>query len=140
MKLIWTVLMSLLGVYGQVPCAMAEMDIHTEQDVRYVTGGMTPEERKEMKKLAPRFPIHLFFAAKGHEGPVEGVNVTVRNVEGTVILKQKSQGPLFFVEVIGGRYTIDAEYDGETQSETKDLTGRRYLQLRFIFNEGPDAQ
>ena len=36
----------------------------------------------------------------------------------------------------GGRYTIEAEFDGEKQSMTKDLVGRRYLILDFKFAAG----
>ena len=135
MKRIFSVLMLLLAIAGLVPSASAEIEIHNQQGLRYATGGGTPEEDNEMRQLAARFPIHLFFAAKGMEEPIDGVSVTVRDVQGTVILEAKSEGPLFFVDVVGGRYTIDAEYAGELQSQTKDLTGRRYLQLRYIFNE-----
>ena len=134
MKRIVLLTMLLLGL-GAASAAIAEMEIHTQQGVRYVTGGGTPEQDKQMRKLAPRFPIHLFFAAEGLEERIEGVAVTVRDVSGNVILEASSEGPLFFVDVVGGRYTVDAEYAGEKQSQTRDLTGRRYLQLRYIFGE-----
>ncbi|HUU72752.1 MAG TPA: hypothetical protein VMW70_09005 [Burkholderiales bacterium] len=135
MKRIFLLLMMLLGALGSFPGAAAEIEIHKQQGLRYVTGGGTPDTDKQMKGLASRFPIHLFFAAKGLEGRIEGVDVTVRDVSGTVILEAKSEGPVFFIDVGSGRYTIDAEYAGERQSQTKDLTGRRYLQMRYIFNE-----
>jgi hypothetical protein len=135
MKRIFSVLMLLLGISGMFPYAAAEIEIHEQPGVRYVTGGGTAESDEEMKELAARFPIHLIFAAKGLEGPIEGVNVTVRDVKGSVVLEATSAGPVFFVDVGSGRYTIEAEYAGETQSQTKDLTGRRYLRLRYTFNE-----
>ena len=79
--------------------------------------------------------MHIVFLVAGQDEPVQGVDVTVRDIRGSVLLQAKSEGPLFFVDVIGGRYTVDAEYAGEKQSQTKDLTGRRYLRLRFTFNE-----
>jgi hypothetical protein len=135
MKQSFLVTMMLAGVVGWMPNAVAEIEIHKQQGMRYVTGGGTPDSDKEMKDLAPRFPIHLFFAAKGLEERIEGVNITVRDVKGTVILEAESEGPVFFIDIGSGRYTIDAEYAGEKQSQTKDLTGRRYLQMRYIFNE-----
>ena len=33
----------------------------------------------------------------------------------------------------GGRFIIDAEYNGEKLTRTKDLVGRRYLVLEFKF-------
>ena len=135
MKRIFAILVVLLGVSGLLPYAAAEIEIHEQQGLRYVTGGGTAESDEEMKQLAPRFPIHLVFSAEGQEEPVSGVGVTVRDVKGTVILEAKSEGPVFFIDVGSGRYTVEAEYAGEKQSQTKDLTGRRYLRLRYIFNE-----
>ena len=134
MKRIVSVVMLLLGISNLLPSAAAQIEIREQQGVRYVTGGMTQEENEAMGKLAARFPMHMVFTAKGQDEPVSGVNVIVRDVSGSVVLEVKSEGPLLFVDVIGGRYTVDAEYQGETQSQTKDLTGRRYLRLRYDFN------
>ncbi|MGD2141578.1 MAG: carboxypeptidase-like regulatory domain-containing protein [Burkholderiales bacterium] len=136
MKQAITVVCLILGLTGFISNASAEIEIHDQQGVRYVTGGMTEDERDEMNKLASRFPMHIVMIdhAKQHQ-PIKGVEVVVRDVSGNVLLQARSEGPLMFVDVIGGRYTVEAEYDGEKQTETKDLTGRRYLRLRFTFNE-----
>ena len=125
----------LLGMSGFLSNAAAEIEIKKQQGTRYVTGGMTEEENRQMGKLAQRFPMHIVFQAAGQDEPIRDVDVTVRDISGNIVLQAKSEGPLFFVEVIGGRYTVDAEYAGEKQSQTKDLTGRRYQRLRFTFNE-----
>ena len=135
MKQIISVPVLLLGMLGLLSNAAAEIEIKSQQGTRYVTGGMTDEENKQMGKLAQRFPMHIVFKVEGQDEPVRGVDVTVRDISGNILLQAKSEGPLFFVDVIGGRYTVDAEYAGEMQSQTKDLTGRRYLRLRFTFNE-----
>ena len=135
MKRISSVVVLLLGVCVMLSNAAAEVEIHEQQGIRYVSGGGTAESDEEMKQLAARFPVHLVFVAKGVDEPIEGVKVTVRDVKGTAILEATSEGPLFFVDVGSGRYTVDAEYAGEMQSQTKDLTGRRYLRLRYTFNE-----
>ena len=135
MKQLISVLVLMLGFSGFLSNAAAEIEIKKQQGTRYVTGGMTEEENKQMGKLAQRFPMHIVFKDAGQDEPVQGVDVTVRDIRGNILLQAKSEGPLFFVDVIGGRYTVDAEYAGEKQSQTKDLTGRRYLRLRFTFNE-----
>lgn len=88
-----------------------------------------------MQAIAPRFPIQLYFRVEGSETPVSEVNVTVRDVQGDIVLEAQSEGPMFFVDADSGRYTIEAEYAGEILSETKDLTGRRYLRIKYRFNE-----
>ena len=137
MKLLVSIMFLLLVVAGTgfAPIAAAEIEIHRQQSARYVSGGVTPEEVKEMQKLAPRFPVQLYFRAEGSEDPISGVNITVRDIQGDIVLQAQSDGPMFFIDVVGGRYTIDAEYDGETLSETKDQTGRRYLRIKYRFNE-----
>ena len=135
MKQLISVLVLMLGFSGFLSNAAAEIEIKKQQGTRYVTGGMTEEENKQMGKLAQRFPMHIVFKDAGQDEPIRDVDVTVRDISGNILLQAKSEGPLFFVEVIGGRYTVDAEYAGEKQSQTKDLTGRRYLRLRFTFNE-----
>ena len=126
----------LLGSVGLVSAATGEPEIHDQQGVRYVSGGMTKDELAEMNRMAPRFPMHIVMIDhKMQHQPIKGVDVTVRDVSGNVVLEATSEGPLMFVEVIGGRYTVEAAYKGETLKETKDLTGRRYLRLRFTFNE-----
>jgi hypothetical protein len=136
-NLITSIMLVLLAAAGvsYADGAAADIEISKAQGVRYVSGGVTPEEVKEMQKLASRFPVQLYFRVEGLDSAVAGVNVTVRDVQGDTVLQAQSDGPMFFVEVPGGRYTIDAEYAGETLSETKDQTGRRYLRIKYRFNE-----
>lgn len=112
-----------------------EPEILDYRGVKYVSGGMNEAERKIMDNLASRFPMHMVLTSTAVDGPISGALVTVKNLSGDVILEEESKGPLFFVEVVGGRYTIDATYNGQTLTETKDLTGRRYLRLRFKFTQ-----
>jgi hypothetical protein len=135
MRLMQQILILLLAVAstGFALMAAAEIEIHRQQSVRYASGGVTPEEVRQMQKIAPRFPMQLYFRVEGSDAPVTGVNVTVRDVQGDTVLQAQSEGPMFFVEATSGRYTIDAEYAGETLSETKDQTGRRYLRIKYRF-------
>ena len=108
------------------PVTFAEKpEILKYRGVQYVSGGMNELERTQMDNLASRFPMHLVLTSAVEEGPISGV----------LVLEQESRGPLFFVEVVGGRYTVQATYNGQTLTETKDLTGRRYLRLRFKFTQ-----
>ena len=115
--------------------AVAAPEILKQGGNRYVSGGVEEDERKELDELASRFPMHLVFVSKKTSAPLSGVRVRVLDVSGNVLIDDDSNGPLFFVDVIGGRYTIEASYDGEQIVETKDLTGRRYLRIRFVFGQ-----
>lgn len=126
------ILLVLLG-FCHASAFSGELEILKYRGTKYVSGGMTEDERKRMGRMASRFPMHLVFIASGSDEPISDVLVTVKGVSGNVLVETKSQGPLFYVDVIGGRYTVEAMYKGERLIQTKDLTGRRYLRLKFEF-------
>jgi len=120
----------LLAVAGH---AADELQVRKHYGVRYVSGGMTSEQRRVLDEMAPRFPVQLYFRVEGTAKPITGVKVMARDVRGEVVLEVDSEGPVLFFDAAGGRYTIEAEYKGEKLSYTKDLVGRRYLVLEYKF-------
>ena len=102
-----------------------------------MSGGVDEPHRKAMFKVAPKYPIQLIFEVRGEVDGVTGVKVTLRDIGGNAILEAVSEGPYFYINPpAGGRYTIEAEFNGEKQSMTKDLVGRRYLILEYKFSAG----
>jgi hypothetical protein len=90
-----------------------------------------------MFKVAPKYAIQLIFEVRGEVDGVTGVTVTLRDIKGDAILEAVSEGPYFYINPpAGGRYTIEAEFNGEKQSMTRDLVGRRYLILEYKFAAG----
>ena len=111
--------------------------VHKQGGSSYVSGGVDEQRRKAMVKVAPKYPIQLIFEVHGEVNGVSGVKVTLRDIKGDAILEAVSEGPFFYINPpAGGRYTIEAEFNGEKQSMTKDLVGRRYLILDFKFAAG----
>ena len=111
--------------------------VHKQGGSIYVSGGVDEPRRKAMVKVASKYPIQLIFEVQGKVDGVSGVKVTLRDIKGDAILEAVSEGPYFYINPpAGGRYTIEAEFDGEKQSMTKDLVGRRYLILDFKFAAG----
>ena len=131
----WGVLLLLAG--GALPVHADDAEppkMHRQGGLSYVSGGGDETQRKAMFKIAGKYPIQLIFEVGGEVNGVAGIKVTLRDLGGSPILEAVSEGPYFYINPpSGGRYTIDAEYDGEKQSVTKDLVGRRYLVLEFKF-------
>ena len=119
------------------PCMADESllpKVHKQSGSTFMSGGAQEEQRKAMSKVAPRYPIQLVFKSANSEADMSGVKVTMRNVSGEPILEAQSDGPPFFINPpASGRYTFDIEFNGEKQTVTKDLIGRRYLMLEFKF-------
>ena len=111
----------------------ADIPVHKQSDIQYVSGGKTDEERQEMRRIANRYPMQLVFTV-GNETPnLKGVKVTVTDLKGSKVIEAVSDGPFFFFNPPSGRWKMDAEYQGETVSKTVDLIGRRYIILEFRF-------
>lgn len=108
--------------------------VHKQGGSTYISGGGAEADRKELLKLAPKYPIQLIFEVAGKIDGVSGIKVTLRDISGDSMVEAVSEGPFFYINPpAGGRFTIDAEYNGEKQSMTKDLIGRRYLVLEYKF-------
>jgi hypothetical protein len=110
--------------------------VHKQGSSTYVTGGVSPADKEALFKVAPKYPIHLIFQLNGEAADVTGVKVRVKDTTGDVIVEAASEGPYMYVNPpSGGRFTIEAEYEGQKQSFTKDLVGRRYLVLEYKFTK-----
>jgi hypothetical protein len=126
--------------------ALAAPALHAADDVEppkvrkqggttYVSGGTGEAQRKALFKIANKFPIQLIFEVEGQEADISGVKVTLTDQSGNALIEAVSDGPYFYMNPpAGGRFIIDAEYNGEKQTMTKDLVGRRYLVLEFKFH------
>jgi hypothetical protein len=109
--------------------------VHKQSGSTYVTGGSGEAQRKALFKIANKYPIQLIFEVEGEAADISGVKVTLTDQSGNALIEAVSEGPYFYMNPpAGGRFTIDAEYNGEKQTKTKDLVGRRYLVLEFKFH------
>jgi hypothetical protein len=108
--------------------------VYKQNGINYVSGGIGEAGRKAMSAIAARYPIQLVFNLAG-DPDVAGVKVTVTDLKGDKIVEAVAEGPLFYLNPIGGRYTFDVEYKGYKETKTKDAVGRRYLVLEFNIPE-----
>jgi hypothetical protein len=108
--------------------------VHKQGGSTYVTGGGNEDSRAALFAVANKYPIQLIFLNHGETADVVGVKVRLYDVQGDAILEAVSEGPYFYINPpSSGRYTVEAEYNGEKQRSTKDLIGRRYLVFEYKF-------
>lgn len=115
--------------------AAVGIKVHKQSDIKYVTGGSSEEEAKNFASIANKYPVQMTFLVDGkHVADIRDVKIKVIDARGDVLVEANSEGPLFYASPPSGRWTFDAEWKGQKQTQTKDLTGRRYLVLEFNFN------
>lgn len=116
--------------------AAVGIKVRKQSGINYVTGGIG-EEAEAFAEIAGRYPIRLRFTADGQNIEARGVKVKVLDALGSSVVEATAEGPLFYVNPPSGRWTFDIEWQGQSQAQTKDLTGRRYLDLIFDFKPAP---
>jgi hypothetical protein len=101
----------------------------------YLTGGATEEDSAAIRKHGMDYGLQLFFAVD-HKPTAPGeVKVKVLNQAQETIVDAVADGPLFFLKVDGGRYTVILDRGGDVQEKTFDLIGRRFGQFSFEWAE-----
>jgi hypothetical protein len=110
--------------------------VHHEAGVDYVYGGMDPLERKALARIAERYQVQLAFSREGTNEKLAGVKVTLIDYKGDKAVEKVIDGPIFFATPPPGRWTLQAEYEGEKFSKTVDVNGRFYITLSVQFKGG----
>ena len=112
--------------------AAVGIKVHRQSGVNFVTGGMG-DEAQAFAEISARYPVHVRFTVGGAPVAEKGVHIRVLDVKGDALVEADAGGPLFYVNPPSGRWTFEATWNGQTLAQTKDLTGRRYLEVSFDF-------
>jgi hypothetical protein len=97
----------------------------------YLTGGVTEPDSAAIRKHGQDYGLQLFFSVDHKPTAAGEVKVKILNQAQETIMDAVADGPLFFVKVDGGRYTLVLDRGGDVQEKTFDLIGRRFGQFSF---------
>lgn len=113
------------------------VQVHSEQGIRYISGGVGEDERLGFKALSNQFNLRLLFAMQGSGDYLAAVQVNILDAHGETILSVESEGPWFFAQLTPGNYTVEVTAPGPTdqQSQRKKvhILGSRQSQLNFYW-------
>lgn len=88
-------------------------------EVTYITGGIGDDEIEAMKASVGAYNLLISNAEKDNSFTA-GIDVTIRDGHGQVVLDAKDTGPLLYIKLAPGDYTLDALYHGV--ENVKDIT------------------
>lgn len=117
----WLVLTLVFLSASSVSAQLAEGIVkgETMQGYQFMSGGVGSGERDAMLEQAKSYNLALSFAAPSGQY-LSDVRVLITDERGKEVVNTTAVGPLFYVELPGGRYNITASYDGRSQ-EIKGL-------------------
>lgn len=125
-----------LAMTGLAGTAQALEEGTTEQMRPFVSGGVSLEEVKSLESQRLNYQLWLVTLDKVSGAWLAGAQVAIRDAKGALVLETKLDGPYLFVDLLPGRYSIDATLEGATQSSSLHVTGRGLRQVLARFDTG----
>ena len=108
----------------------------TAQGRAYVSGGVTDDERVEMQTHRDRYSLWVLTAARKSGAYLSNVHVVITDVHKKAVFDAPLDGPWLFVDLPLGRYTVQATYQGETQTRVTTIHPGDHHQAIFYFDTG----
>jgi hypothetical protein len=122
-QFIITFLISGLGLVSMSSPVSAE-DM-TFNNIKYSNGGIGEEESDLMKSKAGDFNLRLYMSEGKHGHYITDTKVTIKDKKGNVVLDIANGGPMLFIAVENGIYTIQVDYLGNKITKKVVVTNHR---------------
>jgi len=103
--------------------------------VSYVSGGIGEDQSDAFKRAAAEYPLELLFAQKAtpRDEYLADVRVTICDRAGNAVLETTSAGPFLLANLPAGKYSIDAEYNGERKHQSVDVRNGKHRRAVFVW-------
>ena len=99
---------------------------------RYVSGGVSLEERDLMRDLARGFPLRIV-SARSDGSLVPNVALAISDGRGRSVLEVSDVGPLVYVAVPSGSYRVKVTRRGATETRQVTVGGGHQQELAFFW-------
>jgi hypothetical protein len=86
-----------------------------QANVPVLVGGITKDDELAMQHQARHWPMRLVFSERRDNEFVADVDLVVRAANGHEMLALHDTGPMTYVELPPGRYTVEATFEGHKQ-------------------------
>jgi hypothetical protein len=104
-----------------------------QNGITYLSGGIGEDEARAIGQ-AQGYNLHMTFAIGPENKYVPDVDVTVLNASGQTLLTLSDAGPLVYVQLPPGKYSVVATRNGEERRDTADVSSGAARKLVFHWN------
>ncbi|MGR4870454.1 hypothetical protein ACIPRI_16535 [Variovorax sp. LARHSF232] len=106
-----------LGLLGSLCASVAAQPLLPPGT--YASGGISSEGRAEMRAIRSLYSLHLAFAQAGTGGYIAGLAVSLQHAgQARTTLVCQDCGPLVYIALAPGSYTVIATWEGVSRSQT----------------------
>ena len=100
--------------------AQATIDVQMTNTI-FVNGGIGEDEADAMRSRAAEFPLRVIFAEGPQNAFTANVPLAIVDEQGNAVFALPDAGPLLFVMLPAGTYTVSAESDGVRKTQRVTL-------------------
>jgi hypothetical protein len=104
-----------------------------QNGITYLSGGIGEDEARAIEQ-AQGYNLHMTFAIGPENKYVPDVAVTVQDVPGQTLLTLSDAGPLVYVQLPPGKYSVVATRSGEERRDTAEVGSGAARKLVFHWN------
>ena len=117
----------------------AALEVLRAQDVYWVSGGVSADERDEMIMALPDHNLKVLTAAERSGAFLAGAQVVVRDAGGRTVFETLLDGPWLLARLPPGNYQLIATLGGKSQARafTAPASGRREI---FLYWAAPEVE
>jgi len=109
------------------------LEVQQEGKISYVNGGVGDEEMAALQSMQHSYNLRIMNVDKtGHY--LDNVHITLRDQQNNILL-ETTGGPLFFIKVPNGRYTVDATYNGVVKNQTANVVKGKPAQMSLSWSQ-----
>ena len=104
-----------------------------QNGITYLSGGVGEDEAKAIQQ-ATGYNLHMTFAIGPENKYVPDVDVVIQKTSGQTVLTLSDAGPLVYVQLPLGKYTVVATRNGEERRDTAEVGSGAARNLVFHWN------
>lgn len=126
---------------GVVPAASLEpvdnsgvqVQRQEQNGVAYLSGGIGQDESKAIQQTTG-YNLHMTFSVGSLNEYIPDVTLVIEKTKGQPVLTLDNAGPLVYVQLPAGKYTVTATRNGEVRHDVADIGSGAARNLVFHWN------
>jgi hypothetical protein len=104
-----------------------------QNGITYLSGGIGEDEAKAIQQTTG-YNLHMTFSVGVDNKYIPDVDVVIQKAPGQTVLTLSQAGPLVYVQLPPGKYTVVATRNGEARHDTTDVGSGTARNLVFHWN------
>lgn len=105
-----------------------------QNGIAYLSGGIGEDESRAIQQTTG-YNLHMTFAVGTDNKYIPDVNVVIQKAPGQTVLTLNDAGPLVYVKLPAGKYTVIATRNGETRQNVADVGSGAARNLVFHWDD-----